>query len=116
MVRDSVTGLVFHQGTLWRSPVVPRLLQLVNAAFAAIYLLLAVRFAVEYADAPPGALVQWIDQASDVFCARLRGVVADGTDPAGHAIPYWIAVAAMLNGVMHASLVVVLRSTRTREA
>ena len=52
MLRDS-HGLVWHRGTVWRTPVLPRLVQVVNFLFGIVYVLLIARFFLEYARARP---------------------------------------------------------------
>jgi uncharacterized protein YggT (Ycf19 family) len=115
MLRDSETGLVFHHGTLWRSPIVPRLIQVVGFLFGLLYLLLAIRFVLEYVEARPVPFVQAIDRWSDVFYAPFRGIVANGHDGAGHPIAWSLVIAFGAYVILHAAIVALLRMARARD-
>src|SRR6185312_7973326 len=101
MVRDSETGLVFHGGTVWRSPIIPRLIQVVSFLFGLLYLLLGTRFVLEYVEARPVPFVRTIDQWSDVFYAPFKGILANGHDPAGHPIAWALVVAFVAYVILH---------------
>jgi hypothetical protein len=112
MVRDSETGLVFHNGAVWHSPVVPRMLQLFNLIFGALYLLLGTRFVLEYINARPVPFVRTIDRWSDFFYAPFKGIVPNGHDPAGHPIIWSIVAAFAAYVILHGLIVSLLRASR----
>jgi len=112
MVRDSETGLVFHNGTVWHSPFVPRLIQFFNLIFGALYVLLGVRFVLEYVRARPVPFVQMIDRWSDFFYAPFKGILANGHDPAGHPIAWSLVIAFAAYVILHGLIVSLLRAAR----
>ena len=112
MVRDSETGLVFHNGTVWHSPVVPRLIQVFNFLFGLLYLLLGTRFLLDYVGARPVPFVQAIARWSDVFYAPFKGIIANGHDPAGHPIVWSLGVAFLAYVILHGLIVALLRAAR----
>ena len=112
MFRDSETGLVYHHGTMWRSPVVPRRIQLVGFLFGTVYLLLVTRFVLAYVGARPVPFVELVNRASDPFYAPFRGIIACGTDVAGHLIAWPIVVAIVAYVALHGLVVAILRAAR----
>jgi hypothetical protein len=112
MFRDSQTGLVCYHGAMWRSPAMPRVIQIVNLLFSVICALLACRLAISYVGARPVPIVRWVERASDVFYVPFRGIVASGTDGAGHPIEWSIMIALVAYMLLRAALVMSLRATR----
>jgi uncharacterized protein YggT (Ycf19 family) len=115
MFRDSETGLVFHHGAVWRSPIAPRLIQVVSFLFGLLYLLLGIRFLLVYFEARPVPFVEAIDRWSSVFYAPFRGILPDGHDAAGHPLAWSIVIAFVAYGILHAIIVALLRTARARD-
>jgi uncharacterized protein YggT (Ycf19 family) len=115
MYRDSETGVVFHHGMMTRSPLVPRIIQVVSFLFGILYLLLGIRFVLEYVSARHVAFVDFIDRCSEPFYRPFQGIVANGRDAAGHPLVWSILVALAAYVLLHALIVGLLRMTaRTR--
>jgi uncharacterized protein YggT (Ycf19 family) len=112
MFRDSQTGLVYYHGAMWRSPAMPRVIQVVNFLFGVIYALLACRLALVYVGGRPAPMARLVERASDVFYMPFRGIVASGTDGAGHPIEWSILVALVSFLLLQAVLVKSLRAAR----
>ena len=111
MYRDSETGVVFHHGMMTRSPIVPRLIQLVSFLFGILYVLLGIRFVLEYVSARHVAFVDLIDRATEPFYHPFQGILANGRDPAGHPLVWSILVAIGAYALLHALIVGLLRMT-----
>ena len=114
MVRDSQTGLVYHGGALWRSPVVPTLIRIVNFAFGVLYALLGLRFLLIYVEAREVPAVAFIDRLTERFYAPFRGIVASGSDGAGHPIAWALLMAIVAYALLNALIVALLRMARLR--
>jgi hypothetical protein len=111
MVRDSGTGLVWYHGTLWRSPIAPRIVQLISLVFGLLYALLAARFFVEYVGAPHGVpIVATVRQWSDVFYAPFNGLLPVDHDRGGHPIVWSLVAAAAAYAILHAAIVAIVRA------
>ena len=115
MYRDSETGLVIHRGVISHSPVVVRLIQVVNFLFGVLYALFVVRFVLEYVGARPVGFVQMINQGTDVIYRPFRGIVANGSDPGGHPIAWSLVIALVAYALLNAAIVSLLRMA-TRHA
>jgi uncharacterized protein YggT (Ycf19 family) len=109
MYRDSETGLVIHRGVISHSPVVVRLIQVVNFLFGLLYTLFVVRFVLEYIGARPVGFVQLIQQWSEPFYHPFRGIVANGSDPGGHPLAWSIVIAVVAYALLNAAIVALLR-------
>jgi uncharacterized protein YggT (Ycf19 family) len=109
MFKDSQTGLIFHHGYIVRSAFVVRLIQIANLLFGVLYVLLGIRFLLEYLEARPVRFVDAIDQWTDPFYRPFRGIVASGQDGAGHPIVWSLLVAFLAYAVLHAAIAGLLR-------
>jgi hypothetical protein len=112
MVRDSETGLVFHNGTVWPSAVLPRVIQFFNFVFGLLYLLLGARFVLDYIEARPVPFVRTVDRWSDVFYGPFKGLVPNGHDPGGHPLAWSLLIAFVAYVILHGLIVSVLRAAR----
>ena len=111
MYRDSETGVVFHHGMMARSAFVPRVIQAVSFLFGILYMLLGIRFVLEYVSARHVAFVDLIDRATDPFYRPFHGILANGHDAAGHPLAWSILVALGAYVLLHAAIVGLLRMT-----
>ena len=109
MFRDSHTGVVFHHGIMTRSPLVVRVVQVVNFLFGVLYALFATRFVLVYIEARGVGFVQMVTQWTEPLYRPFRGIVADGHDPGGHPIAWSIVVAVLAYALLHAGIVGLLR-------
>lgn len=109
MFRDSETGLVIHRGYMARSLFVVRLIQVVNFLFGVLYTLFATRFVLDYIQARPVRFTELITELTQPFYRPFQGIVANGTDGAGHPIAWSIVIAALAFALLHAGVVGILR-------
>ena len=109
MYRDSETGLVFHHGTMARSSLVLRLIQVVNFLFGVLYAFLGVRFVLDYIQARQVGFVDFIDRATEPFFHPFQGIVANGRDAAGHPLAWSILIAMAAYVLLHAGITGILR-------
>jgi uncharacterized protein YggT (Ycf19 family) len=98
-----------HRGTASRISVVAGIARVVDYLFGALYLLLLVRFALEFFNARTGAgFFQLIRELTDAFYAPFRGLFATTIIDGAHFV--WPLVVAILGYmVLHALIRGLLR-------